>query len=770
MTLGKYLMMGLMALLLLGCGDDEEDVSSDGHPLSYLQLSPESARVPVGFEQQFQLTAIWDDGMVQDVTDHPNIEWSSGDNAVVTIDDDGLAKGVSPGTTLITATGTANGEPYSATATVEVLDVRVISLQVTPAMATVPVGGTRAFVATATFSDGVSRDVTRSSALGWRSQDEGVARVGNEPDRQGIATGVAVGSTLIEAVGSANGIQFEALAQLEVTDAKITGLDIQAPTGPLPVGLAAQLQAFASLSDGSAPVDVTGHDGLSWLSDAPDVARVDADGLVTGMAPGSATIMASGSVDGAPLDASERIEVSAATITRLALQPVDGIVPVGLQSQFTATAYLSDGSTLDVSQSPLLHWSSSHPEVASVSNAAGTKGLVTGMTVGSASIQASGSVSGVPFAASAQITVSPAEVIGLTISPENASLVVGAKRQFQAMATLSDGAVREVTRDAALSWLSDDPAIATISNAEASRGEASGLAEGTALISAEMAGVSANPATLSVVPPAADPILIEPLHNQLASLVLSPEAFAFWNRTSINSPEGQAALKDLTGLVYAQFQDEFDFITVVMNNEEVPFRMPTGEYAHVRNDVTGIGLGLFDDSAEFHSAGKLQGISFLYRKKYLSTSTYGPILHEMAHRWANWVVPSSQSGHWGPELGIHGQLNDVSANYADIELYLMGLMAASEMTDPASLDAYAQIPSEQKPRVPDASGSQHAFRALLLILSDRPLTATEIKNYNDGATLLARTDNPSQQGTNFHKMTGGRGTLVVNGLDTLGKP
>ncbi|MNH16837.1 hypothetical protein D3C79_764870 [compost metagenome] len=207
-----------------------------------------------------------------------------------------------------------------------------------------------------------------------------------------------------------------------------------------------------------------------------------------------------------------------------------------------------------------------------------------------------------------------------------------------------------------------------------------------------------------------------------------------------------------------------------MNNEEVPLRMPTGEFTHVRNDVQGIGLSLFDDSAAFHSSGKLQGVSFLYQKKYLSTSAYGPILHEMTHRWANWVVPSSYPGHWGNELGIVGQLNNVSANYADIELYLMGLMDSAEMTDPASLNAYALIPDDQKPRVPAAADAQKQFRALLLILSDRPLTATEIKNYNDGATLLVRTDNPSQQGTNFHKMTQGRGTLLVGDLDTLSKP
>ena len=328
-----------------------------------------------------------------------------------------------------------------------------------------------------------------------------------------------------------------------------------------------------------------------------------------------------------------------------------------------------------------------------------------------------------------------------------------------------------MTDDEATLWSSDASAVAPISNASGSRGEAIGLSEGMALITANLGGVTSTSAQLTVMPMAPEaPIVIEPRQNQIASLQLSPEAFAFWNATSINSPEGQAALKDLTGRVYGQFQDQFDFITVLMNNEAKPLGMPTGEFTHIKNDVAGIGLSMFDNTAVFHSDGKLQGISFLYKKQYLSTSTYGPILHEMAHRWANWVVPTSYPGHWGNELGIKGQLNDVSANYADIELYLMGLMDASEMTDLASLDAYVLIPADQKPRVPSAVNSQKAFRVLLLILSDRPLTATEIQNYNNGATLLARTDNPSQQGTNFHKMTRGRGTLVVSGLDTLVKP
>ncbi|MFM5134984.1 Ig-like domain-containing protein [Aeromonas rivipollensis] len=771
MKLVKCLMIGLAALVLLGCGDDDEGGSTgDGHPLSSLQISPGEARVPVGFEQQFQAQATWEDGSVQDVTQHPDVVWSSSDAAVVTVDEHGLAKGISPGTAVITTTATVNSEPYSATARVEVIDTYVTGLQLTPASATVPVGLSQAFVATASFSDGQSRDVTNASALSWYSSDDSLALVSNEEGSKGLATGLAVGALTLEAVATVNGEPLQASAPLEVTDAVITGLDIHAPEDPLPMGLSAQLHAFATLSDDSDPMEVTEHDALTWHSSDPAVASISETGLVTGLTPGSATIGVSGMINGVSLEAIEPLRVSSAAVIGLEVQSMGSAIAAGLQTQYVATAYLTDGTSFDVTDNALIQWQSNQPGIASVSNQAGSKGLVTGQTVGTATIMASGTLDGTAFTASAPVTVSSAVVTNLEVTPAAASVMVGGKVQYQAMASLSDGSNQEVTDDDAILWSSDAPAIALISNASGSRGEASGLSEGVALISASLGGVTSTAARLSVMPTAPEaPITIEPRQNQLASLQLSPEAFAFWNTTSINSLEGQSALKELTGQVYNQFSDAFDFITVVMNNEEVPPGMPTGEFTHARNDVEGIGLSLFDYTADFHSDGKLQGISFLYKKKYLSTSTYGPILHEMAHRWANWVVPPA-TGHWAPWLGIVGQLNNASANFADIELYLMGLMESSEMTDPASLAAYALIPADQKPRVPDAASAQKEFRTLLLILSDRSLTATEIQNYNNGATLLARTDNPSQQGTNFHKMTGGRGTLVVSGLDTLIKP
>ncbi|HDX8593572.1 TPA: Ig-like domain-containing protein, partial [Aeromonas dhakensis] len=82
-----------------------------------LQLTPATASVAVGLEQQYTATALLSDGSSLDVTNHAALSWSSSDVAVATIsatgtNGKGLATGVSPGTVTITASGTANGQAF----------------------------------------------------------------------------------------------------------------------------------------------------------------------------------------------------------------------------------------------------------------------------------------------------------------------------------------------------------------------------------------------------------------------------------------------------------------------------------------------------------------------------------------------------------------------------------------------------------------------------------------------------------------------------------
>ncbi|WP_421179172.1 Ig-like domain-containing protein, partial [Aeromonas enteropelogenes] len=96
----------------------------------------------------------------------------------------------------------------------------IVSLQVTPATTTIPVGFEQQLIAIATLSDGTTRDVTNDPSLTWASSDRNIATlINDQTDSNGLATGVAPGTAIITASGTANGTTFSATAQLEVTNA-----------------------------------------------------------------------------------------------------------------------------------------------------------------------------------------------------------------------------------------------------------------------------------------------------------------------------------------------------------------------------------------------------------------------------------------------------------------------------------------------------------------------------------------------------------------------
>ncbi|MGY1494235.1 Ig-like domain-containing protein, partial [Aeromonas dhakensis] len=89
----------LLAMALTGCGgegsglpaQDDDNTQSD---IVSLQVTPASATIPVGFEQQYQAAARRADGAVLDVTRNPAVIWSSSDTSIATVDSQGLATGV----------------------------------------------------------------------------------------------------------------------------------------------------------------------------------------------------------------------------------------------------------------------------------------------------------------------------------------------------------------------------------------------------------------------------------------------------------------------------------------------------------------------------------------------------------------------------------------------------------------------------------------------------------------------------------------------------
>ena len=112
-------------------------------------------------------------------------------------------------------------------------------------------------------------------------------------------------------------------------------------------------------------------------------ATVDAAGLVTAHAPGTARI----SIEHpAGRSVGDRPEVSVGELTQIHLSPSSAEVAVGATTSLQALGTFDNGVGADLTEQ--VEWSSTVASVASVSNLEGTRGLVSGVSTGVARISA----------------------------------------------------------------------------------------------------------------------------------------------------------------------------------------------------------------------------------------------------------------------------------------------------------------------------------------------------------------------------------------------
>ena len=153
--------------------------------LSSITVAADKLSIAAGLTSQFKATAKYSDSSSKDVTS--SVIWTSASSAVATISTSGLATSKAQGTTLITATsGTVAG---SATLTVDA--AALVSIAVQPV--TVQLGSTAKMVATGTYTDQNTQDLTATAA--WTSSNQYVARI----DASGNVTSALAGQSLMTA-------------------------------------------------------------------------------------------------------------------------------------------------------------------------------------------------------------------------------------------------------------------------------------------------------------------------------------------------------------------------------------------------------------------------------------------------------------------------------------------------------------------------------------------------------------------------------------------
>ena len=335
--------------------------------------------------------------------------WSSSNNNLATVDNNGLVTGVAPGSVTISYTVTNNnGCSTSVTHNLTVYANPVVS----------------PLVGTSSLCVGQNTAISTTTLGGtWSSTNTSVATVSNN----GSVNAISSGSTSINytVTNSSTGCSTTASMIVTVYDNPI----VTPISGPSSVCVGNSIQ----LSDATS--------GGVWSSSNNNLATVDNNGLVTGVAPGNVTISYKvTNANGCTTTVSQSVTVYANPV----VQPISGPNSVCIGNNIILNSNTGNGV-----------WSSSNSNVASVNNNVVT-GLSTGTTIITYTVTNS---NGCSTSVTYNITVNPNPTVSPISGPN--SVCVGKTIQLNCP---SGGGY----------WSSSNNAVASINNAGIITGNSAG--------------------------------------------------------------------------------------------------------------------------------------------------------------------------------------------------------------------------------------------------------------------------------------------------------
>lgn len=469
MRVFRAMLVGFLALMGTGCGDGSVQSPDFTSVLQELRIVPLAATVAAGRTVQFSAVGVYTlpPGSDSPTEERPvsNVNWAV-DNTNASINGNGLATGLVAGAAQISASLDGVDAPDNALLTITAAEIDSIAID--PPTATISLGGTQVFTATATFSDGTTGPVSAT----WTSSSQGTATVTPGPATSTTATSVAPGTTTITATVGTE----QATAQLTVGPFAplLVSIDVTPNPASAPIGRPTAFTATgqcttAPFSATTAPCTPT---NVVWAVVTPAVAMIGAtSGIATGTMVGSTQITAtSGTVVGVAT-----FNVTAAVVNTLVVTPATASVALGGSQVFSVTAVFTDGSMGPI----VVDWTSSVPGVATVAPANAAATTATSVSLGATNIvattvntlgetitgQGTLTVTGIVLTDLLRVETAAGEAQGRTTP--------GRAVEFVAIGRFSDN-TEAVIDDANISWTTSNPAVATVD----SLGFAMGVTQG----------------------------------------------------------------------------------------------------------------------------------------------------------------------------------------------------------------------------------------------------------------------------------------------------
>ena len=415
----------LVAAVLLttsfwSCSKDEEPVPEPTPPVvsvTSVTLNKTSTSIQVGGTETLTATVSPKDAANKKVT------WKSSNAAIASVDANGKVTGVKAGEATITVTTEDGGKTATCKVTVSDKEIKVTGVKLNKSETSLLVGGNETLTATVLPEDATNQNVT------WKSDKPEIATV----DANGKVTAVKVGEATITVTTEDGGKTATCKVTVKTATIAVTGVTLNKTATSLLVGGSETLTATV------APAEAT-NKKVIWKSDKPEIATVDANGKVTAVKAGEATITVTTEDGGKTATCKVTVKpnlVSEITLAALAIY-------VGESKAVTATVKPDDATNKE------LTWKSSDESIATVD----ATGKVTGVKIGTTTITATAR-DGSGVSGSCTVTVL-SHVKKVTVTPAN--LTLGKNKSYTLTATVD----AQPGTDTGVTWTSSDTTIATV--------------------------------------------------------------------------------------------------------------------------------------------------------------------------------------------------------------------------------------------------------------------------------------------------------------------
>ena len=471
--------------------------------VSSVKLNKESLELVEGDSETLIATVLPENATDKIVT------WESSDPSVARVDQNGTVTAVAEGQAGITAMIGDKGSFCKVVVSKKVIAVESISLNKDEL--TLEKGKTETLIATVKPDDATDKSVT------WNSSDDGIVSV----DQVGKISAIKGGEATITA--SAGDKSAKCKVTVTVPVESIT-LDLTSIT--LEEGKTTTIKATVSPNDAT---DKT----VSWSSSNTAVATV-ADGKITAVKEGSATITAEAGGKSATCSVTVKKQVIA--VTSVTLNKTTLTLEKG-QSETLVATVLPNGAT-----DKKITWSSSDDSIAKVDQ----NGKVTAQNGGNATVTAKAGEK----SATCSVTVT-VPVQSVTLNQSNITLEIG--QTF----TLTADILPQDATDNTITWTSSNSSVASVN----SNGLITALAAGTTAITATVGGksascvVSVNQSNIPVTGITLDQTSVTLTEGQSITLIATVSPANATNKTvSWNTSNGSVATVDQNGKVTAVAQ------------------------------------------------------------------------------------------------------------------------------------------------------------------------------------------------------------------------